>query len=93
VSWFERRTLGEAVWMSFRLPATLARFVAEKGSIAVDGVSLTVNSVNDDGFEVTIIPITLKKTKFGRSRAGRTASTWRSTFVARYVSRLMSPEG
>jgi riboflavin synthase len=87
-----RRAVGEAFWMSFRIPAELARFVAEKGSIAVDGVSLTVNSVSDDRFEVTIIPITLEKTKLDMLTPGRRVNL-EVDLVARYVARLISSQG
>ena len=65
------RTPGEA-WDSVRfgLPADLARYVAEKGSIAVDGVSLTVTAVGDDWFEVGLIPETLRATTLGAEQPG-----------------------
>jgi riboflavin synthase len=87
-----RRAVGEAVWMSFRVPADLARFVAEKGSIAVDGVSLTVNAVSDDRFEVTIIPITLERTKLDMLTPARRVNL-EVDLVARYVARLISSRG
>jgi riboflavin synthase len=87
----ERRPEGEAgesVWMSFVLPRELARFVAEKGSIAVDGVSLTVNAVTAaDRFEVTIIPHTSGKTKLGALAPGQRVNL-EVDLVARYVARL-----
>ena len=66
------RTPGDA-WeiVRFGLPADLARYVAEKGSIAVDGVSLTVTAVGDDWFEVGLIPETLRATTLGREGRGR----------------------
>ena len=65
------RTAGDA-WESVRfgLPADLARFVAEKGSIAVDGVSLTVSAVGPDWFEVGLIPETLRATTLGTRQPG-----------------------
>ena len=71
------------------MPAELARFVAVKGSIAVDGVSLTVNGATADGFEVTIIPHTARKTKLG-SLAGGAPVNLEVDLVARYVDRLNS---
>ncbi len=62
----------------FGMPGELAPFVAEKGSIAVDGVSLTVTAVGDDWFEVGLIPETLRATVLGGKRPA-TRSTWRST--------------
>jgi riboflavin synthase len=85
-----RRPLGEAVAMTFALPSSLARFVAEKGSIAVNGVSLTVNSVRsaDHHFEVVLIPITLEKTNLS-SLAPGDAVNLEVDLIARYVARLM----
>jgi riboflavin synthase len=78
---------GESWWLSFAMPADLARFVAQKGSIAVDGVSLTVNGVSADRFEVTIIPHTARKTKLGALGVGE-AVNLEVDLVARYVARL-----
>ena len=61
---------GSTRWR-FRVPAALARFIAVKGSVAVDGVSLTVNEVTDDTFGVNIIPHTAAVTGFGLLRPGR----------------------
>ena len=90
-----RTPVGEAVAMVFRMPGELARFVAEKGSIAVDGVSLTVNGVGlrDAAhlFDVMIIPHTLAKTKLGALGPGDPVNL-EVDLVARYVARLMSAE-
>jgi riboflavin synthase len=83
----ERRPDGEAVWMRFSMPRELARFVAEKGSVAVDGVSLTVNGAGPDSFEVTIIPHTSVKTKLGTLAVGERVNL-EVDLVARYVARL-----
>jgi riboflavin synthase len=71
----------------FRLPADLARYVAVKGSIAVDGVSLTVNEVTADTFGVNIIPHTAMVTSFGLLRTGD-AVNLEIDMLARYVARL-----
>jgi riboflavin synthase len=68
-------------------PATLARFIAPKGSIAVDGVSLTVNAVAGDRFEVNLIPHTLDVTTLARLRVGARVNL-EIDLVARYVARL-----
>jgi riboflavin synthase len=88
----ERRPAGESTWMAFRLPAELARFVAEKGSITVEGVSLTVNRIEGDRFEVMLIPHTLEKTKLGALGAG-SAVNLEVDLIARYVARLASVQG
>ncbi len=71
----------------FRVPADLARFIAVKGSVAVDGVSLTVNEVTDDTFGVNIIPHTAAVTSFGLLRPGD-AVNLEIDMLARYVARL-----
>ena len=71
----------------FRVPADLARFIAVKGSIAVDGVSLTVNEVTDDTFGVNIIPHTAAVTGFGALRPGDPVNL-EIDMLARYVARL-----
>ncbi len=83
-----RRAVGESVAMTFAMPVALARFVAEKGSIAVDGVSLTVNGVAGDRFEVTIIPHTLQATNLGALPVAA-AVNLEVDLVARYVARLV----
>jgi riboflavin synthase len=72
----------------FGLPAELARFVAEKGSIAVDGVSLTVSGVGPDWFEVGLIPETLRATTLGGRTPGDPVNL-EVDVLAKYVARLM----
>jgi riboflavin synthase len=70
-------------------PADLLRYVVEKGSIAVDGVSLTVSAVGDDWFEVSLIPETLERTTLGEAEAGR-AVNLEVDVVAKYVEKLVA---
>ena len=70
-----------------RAPSTLSRFIATKGSVTLDGVSLTVNTVEGDTFSVLIIPHTLKVTTLGTSRAGDTVNL-EVDMLARYAARL-----
>lgn len=72
---------------SFTAPVALLRYIAVKGSICVDGASLTVNTVDADGFGVTLIPHTLAATTFG-ARARGDAVNLEVDLVARYVERL-----
>jgi len=74
---------------TFAVPAALSRYIAVKGSIAIDGTSLTVNEVGGDTFGVTLIPHTLGATTFGGRRAGD-AVNLEVDLVARYVERLYS---
>jgi riboflavin synthase len=71
-----------------RVPKPLAKFIAQKGSVALDGVSLTVNEVTDDTFSVLIIPHTLSVTTFGALRQGDTINL-EVDVMARYAARLM----
>jgi riboflavin synthase len=72
------------------LPAGLARYVVEKGSITVDGVSLTVSGVGLDWFEVSLIPTTLALTTLGRKSPGEPVNL-EVDVVAKYVERLLTP--
>lgn len=74
----------------FEAPQALMRYIAEKGSITVDGVSLTVNAVHPDGFEVNLVPHTLAHTAFGETAAG-TPVNLEVDQVARYVEALLRP--
>ncbi|HKS46766.1 MAG TPA: riboflavin synthase [Amycolatopsis sp.] len=74
----------------FALPRELARYVVEKGSIAVDGISLTVTSVTNDEFTVALIPTTLELTTLGRVRAGDLVNL-EVDVIAKYVEKLVSP--
>jgi riboflavin synthase len=78
---------GQGARLSISLPATVAPLVAEKGSIAVDGVSLTVASVTRDRFEVALIPETLARTTLGQAGPGARVNL-EADVVARHVARL-----
>lgn len=73
------------------LPAALARYVAAKGSVCIDGVSLTVNDADGDRFGVNLIPHTIAVTTFGDRRVGDAINV-EVDLVARYVERLMGRE-
>ena len=77
---------GSQRW-TFRVPASLARYIAAKGSICIDGVSLTVNSIAPDAFGVTLIPHTLAVTTFGTRTTGDPVNL-EVDLVARYLERL-----
>lgn len=74
---------------AFRAPHDLARFIAEKGSVALDGTSLTVNSVDGDDFSVLLIPHTLQVTTWGERRPGDRVNL-EVDLMARYAARLMA---
>lgn len=73
----------------FAAPSALLRYIAQKGSICVDGTSLTVNAVDDAAFEVALIPHTVAHTAFAATRIGD-AVNLEVDLVARYVERLLS---
>ena len=73
----------------FTLPPGVARYVVEKGSIAVDGVSLTVSALGDDFFEVSLIPTTLDLTTLGRTQVGDVVNL-EVDVIAKYVERLLT---
>jgi riboflavin synthase len=74
------------------LPPALSRYLVEKGSITVDGVSLTVVAVTDDTFEVGLIPTTLKLTTLGHKRVGDPVNL-EVDVIAKYVERLLNTRG
>ena len=76
----------------FGAPAALLRYVASKGSICVDGVSLTVNAVDEQGFEVALVPHTVAHTAFGETAVGDPVNL-EVDLVARYVERLLQARG
>ncbi|HRG15896.1 MAG TPA: riboflavin synthase [Pseudomonadota bacterium] len=73
----------------FALPRALSRFVAEKGSIAIDGVSLTVNAVGDEHFDVALIPHTQTVTAFAETAVGSDVNL-EVDLLARYLDRLQT---
>lgn len=75
--------------VTFSLPETLAPYVAEKGSVALDGVSLTVASVGTDEFSVCLIPTTLALTTLGARRAGEPVNL-EVDVLAKYVERMVA---
>ncbi|MBX9775022.1 MAG: riboflavin synthase [Xanthobacteraceae bacterium] len=83
----KREDLTEMARMTLRAPKPLARFIAPKGSVTLDGVSLTVNGVEGDTFTVLIIPHTLKVTTLGALAAGHEINL-EVDLMARYAARL-----
>jgi riboflavin synthase len=83
-----RRPLGPGVEMVFQAPAELLRYVVEKGSIAVDGISLTVNRVEATSFAVALIPHTLEHTSLGGKQEGA-AVNLEVDIVGKYIEKLL----
>src|SRR5580700_7953847 len=84
----ERRPEAESVRFVFEAPDDLEKFIAPKGSVALDGVSLTINEVSGTRFGVNIIPHTLACTNFDEARPGQRMN-FEIDMIARYVARLL----
>jgi riboflavin synthase len=76
-------------WLS--MPKALAHYIAEKGSVTVDGTSLTVNALKDNQFRLTIVPHTVKETVFSQYKVG-TKVNLEVDLIARYLERLLTKE-
>ncbi|KAB0266070.1 riboflavin synthase [Microvirga brassicacearum] len=93
----EAITAGDDPWgatarFDIKVPPQLAKFIAEKGSVCLDGTSLTVNTVDDDVFSVLIIPHTLAVTTWGERQAGDKLNL-EVDMMARYAARLADARG
>jgi riboflavin synthase len=87
----ERRPDGGSIRLTFEAPDELARFVAPKGSVAIDGVSMTVNETAGRRFGVNVIPITQRETSLGALVVGARVNL-EIDLLARYVARLLAKE-
>jgi len=87
----ERRPDAGSLRLAFEAPPEFARYIAPKGSVAIDGVSLTVNEVAGARFGVNIIPITQQATNLGRMEVGARVNL-EIDLLARYVARLMTED-
>jgi len=84
----ERKADARSVRFTFSMPAEIVRYVAQKGSICIDGISLTVNTVDDESFSVNIVPHTLEMTTLGDRQEGDSVNL-EVDVIARYLERLM----
>lgn len=84
--------VGDSRKFVFALPEDLAGFVAEKGSVTLNGASLTVNGVSDGRFDINIIPHTQERTTFGQMKVGDPVNM-EIDILARYVARLADTRG
>ena len=87
----ERRDDGRSVRFRIQAPDELARYIAQKGSVCVDGVSLTVNAVDGAVFELNIVPHTLQETTLAGFTSGRRVNL-EVDLIARYLERLLLGE-
>ncbi len=84
-----RKTESNAIIISVGVPENLARYLIPKGSVAVDGISLTINECGPDGFEVSIIPHTAKLTTIGFKRTGDPVNI-ETDVIGKYVERFVT---
>jgi len=87
-----RKDMGDSLEMEISIPEALMPLMVEKGSIAVDGVSLTVNALRKAGFTVAIIPHTMAGTTLGRAKAGRRVNI-ETDILGKYVYRYLAERG
>ena len=87
----EKKADGRSIRFRFKAPDNLAKYIAEKGSICINGISLTVNSVDGAHFCVNIVPHTLQETTLGSTEVGSTVNL-EVDLLARYLERLMQGE-
>lgn len=88
---FDQRSEGSSTRMTFAAPSELASFIASKGSVTIDGVSLTVNEVDGVNFGINIIPHTSEVTTLGKLHPGDHVNL-EIDMLARYVARLLEKE-
>ena len=85
----QRETLGNAIIVTIEIPESLARYMISKGSVAVDGISLTINTCDAGSFSVSIIPHTAKLTTIGYKNKGDSVNI-ETDMLGKYVERFMS---
>lgn len=83
---------GESIYMEVGAEPKLIKYIVEKGSIAIDGISLTVNSVGKDYFSLNIIPLTLKKTTLGLKNIGARLNI-ETDIIGKYIEKLVANKG
>jgi riboflavin synthase len=88
----ERREVSGNIAFTFRIPRQFIRYVAEKGSVALDGISLTVNTVAEETFSVNIIPLTSARTTLPQRRPGDEVNC-ETDLLCKYVERLLDCRG
>jgi len=87
-----KKPMGDYTLFSFSFPHQYDRYIIEKGSITINGVSLTVNSVNNGHFEVSIIPHTLMVTTLGELKIGSKVNI-EVDIIGKYVEKMLAPKG
>ena len=85
------RTDDNAVWFTFQAPPSLMRYIVEKGSVTIDGISLTVAAVGETWFSISAIPHTVAITLLGEKRVGDTVNL-ETDIIGKYVEKLLRPD-
>jgi len=85
-----RKPEGDSIWLTFEAPVEVMRYVVYKGSIAVDGISLTVAACDDETFSVSIIPHTSEQTTLTEKKDGA-AVNLEADLIGKYVEKLLAP--
>lgn len=83
---------GRTAWLTFEVPAPILRYCVQKGSITIDGVSLTINTVSERGVSVAIVPHTANVTTLGGKQPGDSVNL-ESDLIGKYVERLLQRNG
>jgi len=84
----ERRTEGNSLYLRVRIPQAVTPYVVQKGSIAIDGISLTVNEFREDWIRVTLIPYTLEKTTLIEKKVGEEVNV-EADILGKYVEKVL----
>ena len=83
-----KQNIGNAIIVSFKVPEFISHYMIQKGSVAVDGISLTINNCGHDSFDVSIIPHTAKLTTIGFKKAGDLVNI-ETDMIGKYVERFV----
>ena len=87
----DRRREGNAIIFTFNAPPAITRYLIEKGSIAIDGISLTITTLVENNFSVAVIPHSLQQTTLGGGNIGATVNL-ENDLVAKYIEKLLQPK-
>lgn len=85
----DKQTAGNATVVAIRIPLSLSRYLIQKGSVAVDGISLTINDCDDTGFSVSVIPLTGQMTTIGFKNIGEPVNI-ETDMIGKYVEKFLT---
>ncbi len=87
----KKRDEGNAVIFTFKAPPAIMHYLIEKGSVAIDGISLTITGLDNESFSVAVIPHSLQQTTLGSNRISATVNL-ENDLIAKYIEKLIQPE-